>query len=151
MIELNGTFIAQIINFLILVVLLRAFAYKPVVNMLKARQDKIQESLDKADADAAEADKLLAQYKAKLAAATAKAEEIQKNAEKRAAEFREAEEQKVKADIEQMKKSAQADIERDRAKAVEKLRTEMRLSRNLWISWTKIRLVICHAKLTACT
>ncbi|MBQ1417077.1 MAG: ATP synthase F0 subunit B, partial [Selenomonas sp.] len=48
-----------------------------------------------------------------------------KNAEKRAAEFREAEEQKVKADIEQMKKSAQADIERDRAKAVEKLRTEM--------------------------
>ena len=114
MIELNGTFIAQIINFLILVVLLRAFAYKPVVNMLKARQDKIQESLDKADADAAEADKLLAQYKAKLAAATAKAEEIQKNAEKRAAEFREAEEQKVKADI-----------ERDRAKAVEKLRTEM--------------------------
>ena len=47
MIELNGTFFAQIINFLILVVLLRAFAYKPVVNMLKARQDKIQESLDK--------------------------------------------------------------------------------------------------------
>ena len=125
MIELNGTFFAQIINFLILVVLLRAFAYKPVVNMLKARQDKIQESLDKADADAAEADKLLAQYKAKLAAATQKAEEIQKNAEKRAAEFREAEEQKIKADIEQMKKSAQADIERDRAKAVEKLRTEM--------------------------
>ncbi|MBR1696177.1 MAG: F0F1 ATP synthase subunit B [Selenomonas sp.] len=125
MIELNGTFIAQIINFLILVVLLRALAYKPVVNMLKARQDKIQESLDKADADAAEADKLLAQYKAKLAAATQKAEEIQKNAEKRAAEFREAEEQKVKADIEQMKISAQSDIERDRAKAVEKLRTEM--------------------------
>ena len=125
MIELNGTFFAQIINFLILVVLLRAFAYKPVVNMLKARQDKIQESLDKADADAAEADKLLAEYKAKLAAATKKAEEIQKNAEKRAAEFREAEEQKVKADIEQMKKSAQADIERDRAKAVEKLRVEM--------------------------
>ena len=58
MIELNGTFFAQIINFLILVVLLRAFAYKPVVNMLKARQDKIQESLDKADADAAEADML---------------------------------------------------------------------------------------------
>ncbi len=125
MIDINWTLFAQILNFLILVVLLRAFAYKPVVNMLKARQDKIQESLDKADADAAEADKLLAQYKEKLAAATKKAEEIQKNAEKRAAEFREAEEQKVKADIEQMKKAAQADIERDRAKAVEKLRVEM--------------------------
>lgn len=125
MIDINWTLFAQILNFLILVVLLRAFAYKPVVNMLKARQDKIQESLDKADADAAEADKLLAQYKEKLAAATKKAEEIQKNAEKRAAEFREAEEQKVKADIEQMKKAAQADIERDRAKAVEKLRVEI--------------------------
>ena len=77
------TFFAQIINFVILVVLLRAVAYKPVVNMLKAREDRIKESLDKADADAAEADKLLADYKKKLAAANVKAEDIIRNAEKR--------------------------------------------------------------------
>ena len=53
MIDINATLIAQILNFLILAGLLRAVAYKPVVRMLKARQDRIQESLDKADADAA--------------------------------------------------------------------------------------------------
>ena len=119
------TFFAQILNFVILVVLLRAVAYKPVVNMLKAREDKIKESLDKADADAAEADQLLANYKKKLAAANIKAEEIIRNAEKRASEDREAARAETKREIEQMKKSAQADIERDRAKAVEKLRVEM--------------------------
>ena len=76
MIDINATLIAQILNFLILAGLLRAVAYKPVVRMLKARQDRIQESLDKADADAEEADKLLAEYKAKLAEANFKAENI---------------------------------------------------------------------------
>ncbi|MCR5440145.1 MAG: F0F1 ATP synthase subunit B [Selenomonas sp.] len=125
MIELNMTFFAQIINFVILVVLLRAVAYKPVVNMLKAREDRIKESLDKADADAAEADKLLADYKKKLAAANIKAEDIIRNAEKRASEEREAARAETKREIEQMKKAAEAEIQRDRERAVAQLRGEV--------------------------
>ncbi|MBQ1867248.1 MULTISPECIES: F0F1 ATP synthase subunit B [Selenomonas] len=125
MIELNMTFFAQIINFVILVVLLRAVAYKPVVNMLKAREDRIKESLDKADADAAEADKLLADYKKKLAAANVKAEDIIRNAEKRASEEREAARAETKREIEQMKKAAEAEIQRDRERAVAQLRGEV--------------------------
>lgn len=119
------TFFAQIINFVILVVLLRAVAYKPVVNMLKAREDRIKESLDKADADAAEADKLLADYKKKLAAANIKAEDIIRNAEKRASEEREAARAETKREIEQMKKAAEAEIQRDRERAVAQLRGEV--------------------------
>ena len=125
MIELNMTFFAQILNFVILVVLLRVVAYKPVVNMLKAREDKIQESLDKADADAAEADQLLADYKKKLVAANVKAEEIIRNAEKRANEDREAARAETKREIEQMKKAAEAEIQRDRERAVAQLRSEV--------------------------
>jgi F-type H+-transporting ATPase subunit b len=119
------TFFAQILNFVILVVLLRAVAYKPVVNMLKAREDRIKESLDKADADAAEADKLLADYKKKLAAANVKAEDIIRNAEKRASEEREAARAETKREIEQMKKAAEAEIQRDRERAVAQLRSEV--------------------------
>ena len=119
------TFFAQILNFVILVVLLRVVAYKPVVNMLKAREDKIQESLDKADADAAEADQLLADYKKKLVAANVKAEEIIRNAEKRANEDREAARAETKREIEQMKKAAEAEIQRDRERAVAQLRSEV--------------------------
>ena len=79
--------------------------------MLKARQDRIQESLDKADADAEEADKLLAEYKAKLAEANVKAENIVLMAEKRASEEREAKRAEVKREIEQMRKAAKAEID----------------------------------------
>ena len=125
MIDINATLIAQILNFLILAGILRAFAYTPVVRMLKARQDRIQESLDKADADVAEADKILAEYKAKLAAANAKAENIVLMAEKRAGEEREAKRAEVKREIEQMRKAAKAEIEREREHAVQQLRAEM--------------------------
>ena len=90
MIELNSTFFAQILNFLILVILLRAVAYKPVLKILKEREDRIAASIDKADADAAEAAKTLEAYKAELAGARTKAQEIMDLAEKRASEEHEA-------------------------------------------------------------
>ena len=45
MIDLNMTLVAQILNFLILVALLRWLAYKPVVSMLKARENRIADSI----------------------------------------------------------------------------------------------------------
>ena len=125
MIEINATIIAQVLNFLILVVILRAVAYKPVVNMLKAREDKIAESIDKADADRAAAAVALRQNQEKLAAAQRKAQEIIDKAEKLAREEHETSIQETKREIEQMKKAAQEEIQRERARAVEQLRGEV--------------------------
>ena len=120
MIELNSTFFAQILNFLILVILLRAVAY-----ILKEREDRIAASIDKADADAAEAAKTLEAYKAELAGARTKAQEIMDLAEKRASEEHEASIQATKREIEQMKKAAEQQMERERAHAVEQLKGEV--------------------------
>ena len=125
MIELNSTFFAQILNFLILVILLRAVAYKPVLKILKEREDRIAASIDKADADAAEAAKTLEAYKAELANARTKAQEIMDLAEKRANEEHEASVQATKREIEQMKKAAEQQRERERAHAVEQLKGEV--------------------------
>lgn len=119
------TLVAQILNFLILVVLLRAFCYKPVVNLIKARQDKIQASIDKADSEVAEADKLLNDYKAKLAAANVRAEEIVRNAQKRASEERESQRAAVQREIEQMREAAKIEIQRDRERAMQQLRSDV--------------------------
>ena len=78
MIDLNMTFFAQILNFLILVAILRALCYKPVVRMIQAREDKIAESLEKADADVAAAEELKAKYQAQLAEARERAAELQR-------------------------------------------------------------------------
>ena len=51
MIEINATMIAQVLNFLILAVILRAVAYKPVARLLQQRSDSIKNSIDKAEAD----------------------------------------------------------------------------------------------------
>jgi len=125
LIELNSTFFAQILNFLILVILLRAVAYKPVLKILKEREDRIAASIDKADADAAEAAKTLEAYKAELAGARTKAQEIMDLAEKRASEEHEASIQATKREIEQMKKAAEQQMERERAHAVEQLKGEV--------------------------
>lgn len=125
MIEINATIIAQVLNFLILVVILRAVAYKPVVNMLKAREDKIAESIDKADADRVAAAAALRQNQEKLAAAQMKAQEIIDKAEKLAREEHETSIQETKREIEQMKKAAQEEIQRERARAVEQLKGEV--------------------------
>ena len=125
MIELNATLIAQILNFLILVVLLRVVAYKPVVRLLQQRSDKIQESINKAEADQKAAEDTLAQYKQKLQEANVKAQEIVDKAEKTARNEHDAAILATKKEIEQMKKSAAEDIQREREKAVTELRGEV--------------------------
>lgn len=125
MIDINATIIAQILNFLVLVIFLRAVAYKPVVGMLKARQDKIAESLEKADADKLAAEKTLKEYQAKLAAAQIKAQDIIDKAERMAQEEHDARVRETKHEIEQMKKAAQEEIAMERAKAVQELKGEV--------------------------
>ena len=125
MIDINATFFAQILNFLILVVILRAVAYKPVVRMLQARQDKIAESLTKADEDVEKAEAVLKEYQEQLSGARVKAQAIIDKASKRAQEEREASVLETKREIEQMKKAAQAEIQRERALAVEQLKGEV--------------------------
>ena len=125
MIDLNATFFAQILNFLILVAILRALCYKPIVRMIKAREDKIAESLAKADSDVAEAESLKKDYQAQLAEAREKAQAIVDKAEKVAASNREASIQDTKREIEQMKKAAQAEIQRDRERAADQLKKEI--------------------------
>ena len=119
------TLIAQILNFVILVVILRAVAYKPVKKILAERSQRIQESLDKADADKAEAERTLRDYKAKLVEAREKAQSIVENAERVAAQDREAAVADTRREIEQMKKSAEEQMERERAHAVEQLKAEV--------------------------
>ena len=125
MIDINATILAQMLNFLILVVVLRAVAYKPIVKMLKDREDTIAASLKKADDDAAKAEAALKEYQDQLANARTKAQYIVDKAEKRAQEDHEAFVQATQKEIAQMKEAAEQQIQRERQQAVEQLKGEM--------------------------
>ena len=119
------TFFAQILNFLILVAILRAVAYKPIVRIMQEREDKIAESLKKADSDVAEAEKLKADYQRQLAGAREKAQEIVDKAEKVAAQNRDASLESTRQEVERLRNAAKAEIERDRERAQDQMKKEV--------------------------
>lgn len=125
MVDINMTLFAQILNFLILVVILTKVAYKPLMKVLAEREEKIANSIKSAEQDEIAAKKLLVDYQKQLASARIEAQEIVDKATKLAAEEREASIAETRAEIERMRKSAQADIDRDRELAVAKLKGEV--------------------------
>ena len=125
MIEINATIIAQILNFLILVILLRAVAYKPVARLLQQRSDKIRDSLEKAEADRKAAEQTLAEYKNQLAAAHKKAQEIVDKANLTARQEHDAAVAETRKEIERMKQTAQAEIENERNRAFAEMKSQI--------------------------
>ena len=65
--ELNwSTFILEIINFVILVWLLKHFFYKPVMNIIEKRKQNIEDTLAKAETVRTDAESLKSQYENRL-------------------------------------------------------------------------------------
>ena len=125
MIEINATIIAQVINFLILVILLRAVAYKPVARLLQQRSDKIKGDLDKAESDRKAAEQTLAQYKSQLSDAHKKAQEIVDKANLTARQEHDAAIEETRKEIERMKLAAQSEIENERNRAFDQMKSQI--------------------------
>ncbi|MBB5337013.1 F0F1 ATP synthase subunit B [Pectinatus brassicae] len=120
-----GTFMAQIVNFVILVILLKVFAYNPIMKILHERRAKIINSLQAAENDEKKAQQTLAEYQKQLADARITAQEIVDKATKRAQEEHDASIAQTKQEIEQMRKNAKEDIARERDHAAVQLKGEV--------------------------
>jgi len=53
---INGTFLAQIIDFLLLFVFLRIFAWPPLVRAMEARRQRVTEQLEAAERERQQAE-----------------------------------------------------------------------------------------------
>ena len=112
MVELNGTLLIQIINFVILCAILGHFCYKPVLKVLDERKNRIKNDLDSAAASKADAEKLKESYEEQLRDAQAK---VQADAQIKEAH----------AAIEKEKENATKQIERERKDALEELKSQV--------------------------
>jgi F-type H+-transporting ATPase subunit b len=66
-VELNwSTFLLEILNFLVLVWILKRFLYRPVMAILETRREKIEQTLKQASTLRTEADSLQQQYQGRL-------------------------------------------------------------------------------------
>ncbi|HEX9921058.1 MAG TPA: F0F1 ATP synthase subunit B [Anaerolineae bacterium] len=118
--------VAYIINFVVLIVLLQMFLYKPVKNMLAQRQQRIVDGLAAADKAAQEAAQQRAEFEKELAktreASQAEAKKIAEATEKMRKDIlvaaeKEAEEIKIRAreEAEQERQQVVADLQQQTA------------------------------------
>ncbi len=110
---------AQIVNFLIIFYLLKRFLYKPVLGMLKKREDKIQEGLKQAEEARLTLEKTLSDEKKILAKAQDKAKEIVEHSRLQAKEDSKKIVEETRKQAEGILQEAKQQIEQESA-AVEK-------------------------------
>jgi F-type H+-transporting ATPase subunit b len=122
----NGpVFIAQLVNFGLLLVLLRLFAYKPIMTMLDTRANKIKESLeagDRAKQEAVSAEKEIAK---KIEEASASGQQIVGQAVKTAEEVKRRASQDAKKEADAIIAKAQVEIQREKQESMTELRKEV--------------------------
>jgi F-type H+-transporting ATPase subunit b len=107
--------IAQIVNFAILLIVLRLVLYKPILRMLDERKKRIAEGLNAAEIARAEAAQAQANIQAQLDEARNQGQEVVANAQQIAS--------RIQAD-------AREQAGRDREAALERARTEIQLERD---------------------
>ena len=104
---------AQIINFLIIFYLLKRFLYKPVLGMLKKREDKIKEGIKQAEEARVTLEKTLEQEKKIFAKAHEEAKSLIADAKRQALEVARDVEENTKKQVEKILADAKAQIDQD--------------------------------------
>ena len=112
-------------NFVVFLVLMYAFAFKPVAKMLSDRKERIEQGLKdadqaKRDRESAETDRLAA-----LTEARREANDILARAQKVAQDTRTADIAATKEELERLRERAAAEIEAEKVRAIAELRTEV--------------------------
>lgn len=125
MIDFNATIIAQVLNFLFLVFILAKFAYKPVINMMEDRKNKIASDLENAELAKAEAEKLKDEYAAQLATVRQEAQSIIDSARKTAQSVHDKIIAETKAEQEQIVASAKDAIALEKQQALGEVRAQV--------------------------
>lgn len=116
------TLIAQIVNFLILVWLLKHFLYDRIVKAMDKRREKIAAKINEADDTKSEAEKLRSEYQDKLSDLEDKQDEIISGAREKAEEKRKEMTRQAREEIEKMRLSWKEALENEKQSVVEELR-----------------------------
>lgn len=123
---INGPFLlAQIINFLIIMTLLRMFLYEPVLNMLAQRREKIRESLSAAETARAEAATRSRENEEIIAKARRDAQDIMRQAEESARRRESDILAQARTEANAIKERAGSEIDYERQQAMASLREEV--------------------------
>lgn len=112
---------AQILNFLIIFYLLKRFLYKPVMDMVKKREDKITEGLRKAQEASQTLENALLMEKKILSKAQNESQKLIENAKSQAQELSNQMEENAKAQTQKLISDAHSQIQQETAQVERRL------------------------------
>ncbi|MGP1585483.1 MAG: F0F1 ATP synthase subunit B [Schwartzia sp. (in: firmicutes)] len=125
MLDINATLLVQIVNFIVLLAVLKKFAWGPLLKMMHERSAKIEKNILDADADRAKAAELKKEYEEQLSKARLRAQEITDAAAARADQETRDQKEATKLEIEKMKESARANLALEREEAAKEMKGQM--------------------------
>jgi F-type H+-transporting ATPase subunit b len=124
-INLNMTLLVQMVNFLILIVLLHRFLYKPLTQFLATRADGIKRSLEEAKAAREAAAKAQQEYEAQIAATRREAAALRESAVREVEEERQRLLKVSRDEAARLLTEAKAQIDQEVKRAKAELRAEV--------------------------
>nr|P09221.1 RecName: Full=ATP synthase subunit b; AltName: Full=ATP synthase F(0) sector subunit b; AltName: Full=ATPase subunit I; AltName: Full=F-type ATPase subunit b; Short=F-ATPase subunit b; Flags: Precursor [Bacillus sp. PS3]pir/S01399/ H+-transporting two-sector ATPase (EC 3.6.3.14) chain b precursor - thermophilic bacterium PS-3 [Bacillus sp. PS3]CAA30650.1 unnamed protein product [Bacillus sp. PS3] len=121
----GGTIIYQLLMFIILLALLRKFAWQPLMNIMKQREEHIATKSTRRKNDRQEAEKLLEEQRELMKQSRQEAQALIENAASLAEEQKEQIVASARAEAERVKEAAKKEIEREKEQAMAALREQV--------------------------
>jgi len=118
------TLITQVVTFIILLVVLRFVAYKPIMRMLDERSRRVKESMEQAESLKAQSVKAEEELKKQLEAASREGQERIARAVKAGEEVKQKAQEDAKKEAGNLINRARAEIQRERDDAITEVRRE---------------------------
>jgi F-type H+-transporting ATPase subunit b len=119
-----GSLITQLVVLIILLVLLRAVAYKPIMRMLDERSNKVKERIEQAEAVQTESARTEEKLKKQLEEAGREGQDRIARAVKAGEEVKQRAQEEAKKEAETLIARARAEIQQERDEAVQEVRRE---------------------------
>ncbi|WP_407081131.1 F0F1 ATP synthase subunit B [Evansella halocellulosilytica] len=117
--------IYQLVAFFVLLLLLKKFAFGPVMNMMEKREKHIAEQISSAEKNREEAEKFLAEQREAIQKAHTEAKEIVENAKKISEQQASDIVTSARQDAERIKDTALAEIQQEKEQAISALREQV--------------------------
>lgn len=120
-----GDSLIQLLAFIILLALLKKYAWAPLVKLMKDREEHVASEIESAEKARKEANELLQEYKDLMKNARVEAQQFIENAKKQGeSQYKEIIEQ-AREEAERIKESARLEIQSEKEKAVHELREQV--------------------------
>jgi F-type H+-transporting ATPase subunit b len=125
LLTLNGTLIAQLLIFLVMLGVLYRFAWGPLLKILNERRERIQQGVEATERAKQELEAAEKERQARLEEARREAQAMLDRIAKQAEDLRKELEAKAREQAEALIARARAEIQQEREKAVQELRSQV--------------------------